>query len=136
MASKPLDEEPVFTLSVILRSEMSELWRVEKAIGVSKSLSKYAFSAARLKSTLAGECPLKILLSGSRNSYMASKPLDEEPVFTLSVILRSEMSELWRVEKYAFSAARLKSTLAGECPLKILLSGNFPGNGEDPIPDK
>jgi hypothetical protein len=34
------------------------------AIGVSKSLSKYAFSAARLKSTLAGECPLKILLSG------------------------------------------------------------------------
>ncbi|KAJ6155039.1 hypothetical protein N7470_005605, partial [Penicillium chermesinum] len=38
-------------------------------------------------------------LRPSRNSYMASRPLDEEPVFTLSVISRSDMSEFWRVEK-------------------------------------
>ncbi|CAI7615337.1 unnamed protein product [Penicillium glandicola] len=71
-------------------------------------------------------------LRPSRNSYMASRPLDEEPVFTLSVILRSEMSELWRVEKVIGALPQLdqkvrqSSPLPGKLPDRSIFSGHSP----------
>ncbi|KAJ5626025.1 hypothetical protein N7510_002334 [Penicillium lagena] len=71
-------------------------------------------------------------LRPSRNSYLASKPLDEEPVFTLSVISRSEVSELWRVEKVIGSLPQLDqqvkqtSSFAGKLPDRAIFSGHSP----------
>ncbi|KAJ5961078.1 uncharacterized protein N7479_008228 [Penicillium vulpinum] len=71
-------------------------------------------------------------LRPSRNSYMVSKPLDEEPVFTLSVILRSEMSELWRVEKVIGALPQLdqqvrqSSPFPGKLPDRSIFSGHSP----------
>ncbi|KAK4863228.1 hypothetical protein LT330_002006 [Penicillium expansum] len=71
-------------------------------------------------------------LRPSRNSYMVSRPLDEEPVFTLSVILRSEMSELWRVEKVIGALPQLdqkvrqSSPFAGKLPDRSIFSGHSP----------
>lgn len=71
-------------------------------------------------------------LRPSRNSYMASKPLDEEPVFTLSVISRSEMAELWRVEKVIASLPQLDhqirqlATFSGKLPDRSIFSGHSP----------
>ncbi|KAL4875583.1 hypothetical protein BJY04DRAFT_223934 [Aspergillus karnatakaensis] len=74
-------------------------------------------------------------LRPSRNSYMVSKPFDEEPVFTLSVFSRSENSELWRVEKIIAALPQLdqqikqfshvqtklpdRSIFAGHSPAKV-----------------
>ncbi|KAJ5585330.1 uncharacterized protein N7459_005130 [Penicillium hispanicum] len=71
-------------------------------------------------------------LRPSRNSYMATKPLDEEPVFTLSIISRSEMSELWRVEKVIASLPQLDlqirqlSSFTGKLPDRSIFSGHSP----------
>lgn len=71
-------------------------------------------------------------LRPSRNSYMASKPLDEEPVFTLSVIARSGMTELWRVEKVIASLPQLDSQVRqlvafpGKLPDRSIFSGHSP----------
>lgn len=71
-------------------------------------------------------------LRPSRVSYMVSKPLDEEPVFTLSVIARSDMIELWRVEKVIASLPQLDSqvrqlvSFAGKLPDRSIFSGHSP----------
>ncbi|KAJ5647563.1 hypothetical protein N7490_003935 [Penicillium lividum] len=71
-------------------------------------------------------------LRPSRNSYMASKPLEEEPVFTLSVISRAEMCELWRVEKVIASLPQLDYqirqlvTFTGRLPDRLIFSGHSP----------
>ncbi|KAJ5992901.1 hypothetical protein N7451_008625 [Penicillium sp. IBT 35674x] len=71
-------------------------------------------------------------LRPSRNSYMAPKPLEEEPVFTLSVISRAEMSELWRVEKVIASLPQLDHQIrqlvafSGRLPDRSIFSGHSP----------
>ena len=71
-------------------------------------------------------------LRPSRNSYMASKPAEEEPVFTLSVASRSENRELWRVEKVIAALPQLDqqirqlSTFAGKLPDRSIFSGHSP----------
>ncbi|KAJ5723005.1 hypothetical protein N7488_001040 [Penicillium malachiteum] len=71
-------------------------------------------------------------LRPSRNSYMVSKPLEEEPVFTLSVISRSEVTELWRVEKVIASLPQLDQqvrqlvALPGKLPDRNIFSGHSP----------
>lgn len=71
-------------------------------------------------------------LRPSRNSYMVSKPLDEEPVFTLSVISRSDMVELWRVEKVIASLPQLDyqvrqlASFSGRLPDRSIFSGHSP----------
>ncbi|KAJ5774638.1 hypothetical protein N7457_009534 [Penicillium paradoxum] len=71
-------------------------------------------------------------LRPSRNSYMASKPLDEEPVFTLSVISRSEMSELWRVEKVIGSLPQLDHKLRQTSAFPVRLPDRNIFNGHSP----
>ncbi|KAJ5130165.1 uncharacterized protein N7515_006204 [Penicillium bovifimosum] len=71
-------------------------------------------------------------LRPSRNSYMASKPLDEEPVFTLSVISRSEMSELWRVEKIIGSLPQLDQKVRQSSAFPVKLPDRNIFNGHSP----
>ncbi|KAL5042306.1 hypothetical protein BDW71DRAFT_190349 [Aspergillus fruticulosus] len=71
-------------------------------------------------------------LRPSRNSYLASRPLDEEPVFTLSVYSRSENSELWRVEKVIAALPQLDhqikqlSHVQARLPDRSIFSGHSP----------
>lgn len=71
-------------------------------------------------------------LRPSRNSYMAPRPTDEEPVFTLSVISRSNNKELWRVEKVIAALLELDQQIrplcsfAGTLPDRSIFSGHSP----------
>ncbi|KAJ5083829.1 hypothetical protein N7456_013256 [Penicillium angulare] len=71
-------------------------------------------------------------LRPSRNSYMTSRPLEEEPVFTLSVVSRSNLAELWRVEKVIASLPQLdqqirqSAVFASRLPDRSLFSGHSP----------
>ncbi|RJE26594.1 GTPase-activating protein [Aspergillus sclerotialis] len=71
-------------------------------------------------------------LRPSRNSYMASRPYDEEPVFTLGIFSRSGNSELWRVEKAIAALPQLDqqirqlSGFSGKLPDRAVFSGNSP----------
>ncbi|KAK2741467.1 hypothetical protein FQN57_005600 [Myotisia sp. PD_48] len=71
-------------------------------------------------------------LRPSRNSYMALKPTEEEPVFTLSVFSRSNRSELWRVEKAILALPQLDQQIkqvckfAGRIPERSIFSGHAP----------
>ncbi|KAI1433671.1 hypothetical protein GGR50DRAFT_667677 [Xylaria sp. CBS 124048] len=68
----------------------------------------------------------------SRASLLSLTQLDEDPVFTLAIISRSERSELWRVEKDTSSLARLDQRMK-QCPAfttktpdRSLFSGHAP----------
>ncbi|KAK5675551.1 Rho GTPase activating protein, partial [Elasticomyces elasticus] len=71
-------------------------------------------------------------LRPSRNSYMALRPTDEEPVFTLSVVSRSDNKELWRVEKVIAALPQLDQQIrpacsfAGVLPDRSIFSGHSP----------
>jgi RalA-binding protein 1 len=71
-------------------------------------------------------------LRPSRNSYMAPKPSEEEPVFTLGVFSRSENIELWRVEKVVAALPQLdqqirqSSALWMKLPDRSIFSGHSP----------
>ncbi|KAL4975784.1 hypothetical protein BDW66DRAFT_136846 [Aspergillus desertorum] len=71
-------------------------------------------------------------LRPSRNSYLVSRPLDEEPVFTLSIYSRSENSELWRVEKVIAALPQLDSQIRqlshfqAKLPDRSLFNGHSP----------
>ncbi|PGH07601.1 RalA-binding protein 1 [Blastomyces parvus] len=72
-------------------------------------------------------------LRPSRNSYLALKPTDEEPVFTLSVFSRANRAELWRVEKVILALPQLDQQLkqavphfAGRLPDRSIFSGHSP----------
>ncbi|KAF7168028.1 hypothetical protein CNMCM5623_001183 [Aspergillus felis] len=71
-------------------------------------------------------------LRPSRNSYMAPKPSEEEPVFTLGVFSRSENLELWRVEKVVAALPQLdqqirqSSALWMKLPDRSIFSGHSP----------
>ncbi|PWY76164.1 RhoGAP domain protein [Aspergillus heteromorphus CBS 117.55] len=71
-------------------------------------------------------------LRPSRNSYMASKPLEDEPVFTLGVFSRSQNVELWRIEKVIAALPQLEqqirhlSTFGGKLPDRSIFSGHSP----------
>lgn len=71
-------------------------------------------------------------LRPSRNSYTAPNPTEEEPVFTLSILSRSENSELWRVEKVTAALPQLDqqirqvSSFAGKLPDRSIFQGHSP----------
>ncbi|OAX84277.1 hypothetical protein ACJ72_01366 [Emergomyces africanus] len=71
-------------------------------------------------------------LRPSRNSYLALKPTEEEPVFTLSVFSRANRAELWRVEKVILALPQLDqqlkqlSNFSGRLPDRSIFSGHSP----------
>ncbi|KAL4868751.1 hypothetical protein BDV12DRAFT_92226 [Aspergillus spectabilis] len=71
-------------------------------------------------------------LRPSRNSYMASKPLDEEPVFTLSVFSRSENLELWRVEKVIAALPQLDQQIRQFSHIQVRLPDRSIFTGHSP----
>lgn len=68
----------------------------------------------------------------SRASLLALTQLDEDPVFTLAVLSRSEGEELWRVEKDTGSLAKLDQRMkqcpsfTAKTPDRSLFSGHAP----------
>ncbi|KAL4801220.1 hypothetical protein BDV18DRAFT_87574 [Aspergillus unguis] len=71
-------------------------------------------------------------LRPSRNSYMASRPMDEEPVFTLSIFSRSENQELWRVEKVIGALPQLDQQIRQLCHLQARLPDRSIFSGHSP----
>ncbi|OJJ47429.1 hypothetical protein ASPZODRAFT_141027 [Penicilliopsis zonata CBS 506.65] len=69
-------------------------------------------------------------LRPSRNSYLALKPSEEEPVFTLSIFSRSEHRELWRVEKIIAALPQLDQQIrqSSDFPVKLPDRGIFSGH--------
>lgn len=71
-------------------------------------------------------------LRPSRNSYMAPKPSEEDPVFTLSVFSKADKSELWRVEKAIPALPQLDQQIRqvldfpGKLPDRSIFSGHSP----------
>ncbi len=71
-------------------------------------------------------------LKPSRNSYLVSKGLEEEPVFALGVFARSDHQGLWQVEKSLMSLPQLDHQIKQHCtctaklPDRSLLSGQAP----------
>ena len=71
-------------------------------------------------------------LKPSRNSYLVSKGLEEEPVFALGVTARSDRQELWQVEKSLMSLPHLDhqikqhSTFTAKLPDRSLFTGQAP----------
>ncbi|RAL08694.1 GTPase-activating protein BEM3 [Aspergillus homomorphus CBS 101889] len=71
-------------------------------------------------------------LRPSRNSYLAPRPSEEEPVFTLGVFSRSDNKELWRVEKVIAALPLLDQHLRqvvhwrSRLPDRAIFSGHSP----------
>lgn len=71
-------------------------------------------------------------LKPSRNSYLANKASEEEHVFTLGVSARSDLQELWHVEKSLLSLPQLdqqlkqSSAFGTKLPDRALFSGHAP----------
>lgn len=71
-------------------------------------------------------------LKPSRNSYLVSKGLEDEPVFTLGVSARSDLQELWQVEKSLTSLPHLDhqlkqhATFTARLPDRSLFGGQAP----------
>jgi RalA-binding protein 1 len=71
-------------------------------------------------------------LKPSRASLMFPKNFEEDPVFTLAVIARSDRKELWRVEKDSASLSHLdqflkqSSQFTAKTPEKSLFTGHAP----------
>lgn len=71
-------------------------------------------------------------LKPSRNSYLVSKGLEDEPVFTLGVSARSDLQELWQVEKSLTSLPHLDqqikqyATVTAKLPDRSLFGGQAP----------
>lgn len=68
----------------------------------------------------------------SRASLLALTQLEEDPVFTLAVISRADLGELWRVEKDSASLAKLDqrlkqcSAFTAKTPDRSLFTGHAP----------
>ncbi|KAL4961463.1 GTPase-activating protein BEM3 [Aspergillus stella-maris] len=71
-------------------------------------------------------------LRPSRNSYLASRQMDEEPVFTLSVFSRSENSELWRVEKVIAALPQLDQQIRQLSQVQVRLPDRSIFSGHSP----
>lgn len=71
-------------------------------------------------------------LKPSRLSYMAPKGTDEEPVFTLGVSARSDMQELWQVEKSVLSLPPLDNELKQSSVFNVKLPDRSLFNGHAP----
>lgn len=71
-------------------------------------------------------------LRPSRQSYMAPKPSEENPVITLAVFARSDRSQLWRVEKSLTAMSvfdqqiKVASSFRTKLPDRSLFTGHAP----------
>ncbi|WEW60350.1 Rho GTPase activating protein [Emydomyces testavorans] len=71
-------------------------------------------------------------LRPSRSSYLALRPTEEEPVFTLSVYSRTNRIELWRVEKAIIALPQLDQQIkqltnfSAKLPERSIFSGHSP----------
>ena len=76
-------------------------------------------------------------LKPSRNSYLGPKDPQEEPVLTFGVFARSDMSQLWQIEKAVTSLpsldhqVKVSSKFATKLPDRSLFAGHAPSKIDD-----
>lgn len=114
------------------RKELAEEWRPE---GVYKGFLSDAYPNLLIPPNALPSIRVKVIssrLKPSRYSYIGPKGNDEDPVFTLGVSARSNMQELWQVEKSVLSLPPLDSqireasVLNVKLPDRSLFSGHAP----------
>lgn len=115
-----------------VRKDLSEEWRSD---GVFKGFISDAYPEVLIPPNALPFITVRVIssrLKPSRNSYMASKGTDEEPVFTLGVSSRSDSQELWQVEKSVLSLPPLDhdlkqlSVFSVKLPDRSLFNGHAP----------
>lgn len=114
------------------RSSLPEEWRPE---GVYKGFLTDAHPNVLIPPNALPSIRVKVIssrLKPSRHSYTGPKASDEEPVFTLGVSARSNMQELWQVEKSVLSLPSLDnqmkeaSVFSSKLPDRSLFNGHAP----------
>ncbi|KAL8822100.1 MAG: hypothetical protein Q9191_007158 [Dirinaria sp. TL-2023a] len=114
------------------RNDLPEEWRPE---GVYKGFLSDAYPHFLIPPNALPSIRIKVMssrLKPSRYSYVTAKGGDDEPVFTLGVSARSNMQELWQVEKSVLSLPLLdnqikeSSNFNVKLPDRSLFSGHAP----------
>lgn len=112
--------------------EFPEEWRPD---GVYKGLLSDAYPHVLIPPNALPSIRVKVIssrLKPSRHSYAGPKGVDEEPVFTLGVSARSDMQELWQVEKSVLSLPPLDNQMKEASVLSIKLPDRSLFNGHAP----
>ena len=103
--------------------------------GVSRELVSEAYPDLLLPPNALPSIIVKVTssrLKPSRHSMIAVKGLEEEPVFTLGISARSDMKQLWRVEKQIMALPQLDQQLKQvaafdvKLPERTLFTGHAP----------
>ena len=112
--------------------ELPEEWRPES---VFKGFISDAYPGVLIPPNALPSIVVKVIssrLKPSRLSYMAPRGNDDEPVFTLGVSARSDMQELWQVEKSVLSLPpldnelKMSSNFNVKLPDRSLFTGHAP----------
>jgi RalA-binding protein 1 len=114
------------------RREFPEDWRPE---GVYKGLLSDAYPHVLIPPNALPSIRVKVMssrLKPSRHSYTGPKGIDEEPVFTLGVSARSNMQELWQVEKSVLSLPPLDNQMKEASVFSVKLPDRSLFNGHAP----
>ena len=114
------------------RNDLPEEWRPE---GVYKGFLSEAYPSLLIPPNALPSIKVKVMssrLKPSRHSYVAAKGSDDEPVFTLGVSARSNMQELWQVEKSVLSLPLLDNQIKETSNLNVRLPDRSLFNGHAP----
>ena len=115
-----------------IRRDLPEEWRPE---GVYKGFLSDAYPNMLIPPNALPSIRVKVIssrLKPSRHSYTGTKGSDEEPVFTLGVSARSNMHELWQVEKSVLSLPPLDNQMKEVSVLSVKLPDRSLFNGHAP----
>lgn len=115
-----------------MTKELPEGWRSDN---VFKGFVSDAYPGVLIPPNALPSIAVKVIssrLKPSRLSYMAPKGTDEEPVFTLGVSARSDMQELWQVEKSVLSLPPLDNELKHSSVFNVRLPDRSLFNGHAP----
>lgn len=115
-----------------LRRDIPEDWRPE---GVYKGFLSDAYPTVLIPPNALPSIRVKVIssrLKPSRHSYTGPRGSEEEPVFTLGVSARSNMQELWQVEKSVLSLPPLDNQLKEASVMNVKLPDRSLFNGHAP----
>ena len=130
--SKPEAQSKPDPQSKSTTKEIPEEWRPES---VFKGFISDTYPGVLIPPNALPLIAVKVIssrLKPSRLSYMAPRGNDEEPVFTLGVSARSDMQELWQVEKSVLSLPpldnemKMSSNFNVKLPDRALFTGHAP----------
>ena len=130
--SKPDPQSKLEPQTKSTTKEIPEDWRPES---VFKGFISDTYPGVLIPPNALPSIVVKVIssrLKPSRLSYMAPRGNDDEPVFTLGVSMRSDMQELWQVEKSVLSLPsldnelKMSSNFNVKLPERALFTGHAP----------